>query len=101
MTKRAFLELVSGPLLAPGPRAARGLARGERLTNWAGNLEYGTAKLHAARSLDDVQDVVRAHRRSKVLGSRHCFNTIADSRSHLLSLAPMDEVVSLDARVAP
>jgi xylitol oxidase len=33
----------------------------------------------------------------KVLGTRHCFNSIADSRHHLLSLKPMHEVVSLDA----
>ena len=32
----------------------------------------------------------------KVLGSRHCFNSIADSRDHLLSLSPMDEVLSLE-----
>ena len=33
----------------------------------------------------------------KVLGTRHCFNTIADSRYDFLSLKPMHEVVALDA----
>jgi xylitol oxidase len=32
----------------------------------------------------------------KVLGTRHCFNSIADSRYNLLSLKPMHEVVALD-----
>jgi alditol oxidase len=31
-----------------------------------------------------------------VLGTRHCFNNIADSRDGFLSLKPMDEVISLD-----
>ena len=30
------------------------------------------------------------------LGTRHCFNSIADSRDNLLSLKPMHEVVSVD-----
>ncbi len=33
-----------------------------------------------------------------MLGTRHCFNSIADSRHNLLSLKPMHEVVALDAR---
>src|SRR5207302_4802890 len=32
----------------------------------------------------------------KVLGTRHCFNNIADSKDGFLSLKPMDEVISLD-----
>jgi xylitol oxidase len=36
----------------------------------------------------------------KVLGTRHCFNSIADSRYNLLSLKPMHEVVALDPALA-
>jgi xylitol oxidase len=97
MTKRAFLELVGGfvgwPALAP--LAAR--AAGDKLTNWAGNLEYGTAKLHAARSLDNVREFVRKQSKLKVLGTRHCFNTIADSAHGFLSLGELGEVVALDS----
>src|ERR1022692_3289282 len=35
-------------------------------------------------------------RQSEGLGTRHCFNSIADSRYNLLSLKPMHEVVALD-----
>src|SRR2546422_7947858 len=32
----------------------------------------------------------------KVLGTRHCFNRIADSKQHFLSLKSMEQMVSLD-----
>jgi xylitol oxidase len=96
MTKRAFLELVSGLVGWPALAPLAAWAQGERLTNWAGNLEYGTAKLHAARSLDDVREFVRKQSRLKVLGTRHCFNTIADSAHGFLSLGELGEVVALD-----
>src|ERR1039457_3904534 len=40
--------------------------------------------------------VLRSQDKVKVLGTRHCFNSIADSRYNLLSLKPMHEVVALD-----
>jgi len=69
----------------------------ERLTNWAGNLTYGAERLQEAGSIAEVQAVVRHEQRLKVLGTRHCFNSIADSRDNLLSLKPMHDVVTLDA----
>ena len=45
-----------------------------------------------------MQDFVRKHNRFKVLGSRHCFNDIANSKDEFLSLKAMDKVVSLDAK---
>jgi len=67
------------------------------LTNWAGNLTYGTGRLHAARSVEDVQAFVKAHDHVKVLGTRHCFNDIADSAYDLLSVREMNQVIALDA----
>lgn len=32
----------------------------------------------------------------ELLGTRHCFNKIAESTNHLLSLKPMDEVIALN-----
>ena len=43
-----------------------------------------------------IQSVLRSQDKVKVLGTRHCFNSIADSRYNLLSLKPMHEVVALD-----
>ena len=56
------------------------------LTNWAGNYRYSTSRLYRATSVDDVRAFVRKHPHLKVLGSRHCFNGIADSIHQLLSL---------------
>jgi xylitol oxidase len=64
--------------------------------NWAENFAYSTENLHEAGSIEQIRDVLNAHDKVKVLGTRHCFNSIADSRYHLLSLSPMREM-SLDA----
>ena len=70
----------------------------EKLTNWSGNLEYSTQQLTSATSLNQVQEYVRKHNNFKVLGTRHCFNNIADSVHDLLSLRPMNQVVAIDAQ---
>jgi xylitol oxidase len=94
MNKRTFLKLFSATLT----RRPLAWASGRRLTNWAGNIAYSTERLYEAGSAGQVREIVKAHPKLKVLGTRHCFNTIADSRDGLLSLKPMDEAVSLDPR---
>lgn len=68
----------------------------KKLTNWAGNLEYGTTVLHSVASAEELRDRVRGIARLKVLGTRHCFNDIADSDDGFLSLAAMKSVPELD-----
>ena len=68
----------------------------ERLKNWAGNLEYGTDKVFTATSIEQVQESVKQNGKLKALGSRHCFNDIADSKDAFISLKPMDKVIALD-----
>ena len=81
MHKRTFLKLSSGLMASRVLAPLTTWAAAERLKNWAGNLEYSTGSLVTARSLQEVQEAVRAHESLRVLGSRHCFNTIADSTS--------------------
>jgi len=78
---------------APDEPAARG-----PLTNWAGNYRYSTTNLHRVTSIDEVQSFVKENESLRVLGTRHCFNGIADSKRALLSLLPMEQVVSLDSQ---
>lgn len=70
----------------------------EKLKNWAGNYEYSTTKLAKANSVKDVQDLIKNHENLKVLGTRHCFNGIADSKYNFISLRDMDQVVALDTK---
>jgi len=68
----------------------------EALTNWAGNITYSTGNLRQAADLSEIRNFLHAQRKLKVLGTRHCFNTIADSKDALLSLARLKEM-TLDA----
>ena len=67
-----------------------------KLTNWAGNVAYSTEKQYSANSLKEIQEFVRTRSSLKVLGTRHCFNKIADSTREFLSVKAMDHVVGLD-----
>jgi xylitol oxidase len=66
------------------------------LQNWAGNYTYSTTRLHQPASVEETRDLVKKYDRLKVLGTRHCFNNIADSKDHLLSLSRLDKIVELD-----
>jgi xylitol oxidase len=101
MNKRMFLKLSAGIL--GGSSGARlfgrmpdGPASGVQLTNWAGNYTYSTDNVHRLATIEQVREFVRGHDSLKVLGTRHCFNGIADSTRALISLEPMDRVVALD-----
>jgi xylitol oxidase len=90
VNKRTFIKtLCAAPL-------SLWAAEKQKLTNWAGNLTYGTDRVQEAGSVEEVRAFVRSHGKLKVLGTRHCFNNIADSRDQLLSLKPMHEVVAID-----
>jgi len=72
-------------------------AQAPRLKNWAGNLTYSTAEVQYPHSGGDVQQLVKQHGKLKALGTRHCFNTIADSKDDLVCTKEMNKVISLDA----
>ena len=97
MNKRTFLNLLSTAIGSPFIATLSSWAAKPKLTNWAGNLSYSTDHLHEAASVDQIRSLLRTEDKVKVLGTRHCFNSIADSRHNLLSLKPMHEVVALDA----
>ncbi len=96
MNKRTFIKLFAAAIAIPA--VSRLLARvgGEGLKNWAGNLEYSTDRLYAATSIEQVRDYVKKESKLKVLGTRHCFNNIADSTDSFLSVKPMDKVIAVD-----
>jgi len=58
--------------------------------NWARNLTYRAARLHHPRTVADVQDIVASSEHVKALGSRHCFNDIADTAADHVSLEALE-----------
>jgi len=97
MKKRTFIKLSSALIAAPLISPFAAWAQEEKLRNWAGNLEYSTNKIYYPKSVEEVQQLVKKYNRLKVLGTRHCFNNIADSKDNFISLKEMNKVVTLDA----
>src|SRR6516225_2717305 len=97
MDKRTFLKLsstaITGAILSP----MRGWSQETQIANWAGNYVYSTSHLAYAESHDEVVSLVKKYDRLKVLGTRHCFNGIADSRDQLISLTRMNPVMEIDS----
>ena len=83
MKKRTFIKLCTAAAAMPLELAS--FASPEKLANWAGNIEYSTGNVASANSVAAIQDFVRKHDKFKTLGTRHCFNRIADSRQQLLT----------------
>src|SRR2546423_4658252 len=96
MNKRTFVKLFSAVMASPAISPLLTWAAKDKLKNWAGNLEYSTDRLYAANSLEQVRRYVKEQNRLKVLGTRHCFNNIADSNDGFLTLKSMDKVVALE-----
>jgi xylitol oxidase len=65
-------------------------------TNWAGNLAYSATRRVDAASIAEAQAAVSAATKLRVVGSRHCFNAIADTTGTHLSLARLNRVLAID-----
>jgi alditol oxidase len=97
MDKRTFLKLCSAPVIGGiFPSVMTFSSDSEKLENWAGNIQYSTNTLKTVDSVEQVSAFVRNQEKFKVLGTRHCFNRIADSKNEFLSLKNLDKVVSVD-----
>jgi xylitol oxidase len=96
MDKRTFLKILSAITASPSLSPFAAWAADDKLKNWAGNVDYSTENLYTANSVSQVQDFVKKQNNFKVLGTRHSFNKIADSRNFFLSLKEMDQVIALD-----
>lgn len=82
------------PLLSPLDSIAQRI----KLKNWAGNLEYSTSNVFYPKTVAEVQAWVKKLKQVRTLGTRHCFNTIADSKFNLISTRDLNKVISLDTQ---
>jgi xylitol oxidase len=64
------------------------------VTNWAGNVSFASA-LEAPRSVEELQELVAASEKLRVLGTGHSFNRIADSTGTLVSVAELPQVIEV------
>jgi alditol oxidase len=65
------------------------------LTNWAGNHTYRARAVHTPSTLEELAEIAATAPRLRVLGSRHTFSDIGDSRE-LVSLSALAQDVVVD-----
>src|ERR1700759_4929422 len=98
MKRKTFIQLSTTLMATPLLEPLAAWAQQERLKNWSGNLTYSTGNVHYPRSVAEVQQLVKSASKMRALGTRHCFNTIADSKFEQISSRDLNKVVSLDAK---
>lgn len=98
MNRKEFIRksaaLAAAPLIYPLPS----MAQQEPLRNWSGNLEYSTRNISYPATMANLQQNIKSLPRAHMLGTRHCFNTIADSRHHLVSSNQLNKVIGIDKK---
>ena len=69
-------------------------------TNWAGNYAYRAGKVVHPASVEEVQRAVAEAREAggnvRALGTRHCFNDIADTQGALIAMTSLPPRFELD-----
>ena len=95
MDRKTFVRL-SAFAAVPMLPALKGFAMDKNLTNWAGNFTFSTNNVFYPETVSDVQSAVRKCDKMRSLGTRHCFNRIADSKYNLISSSKLNNVVSLN-----
>jgi alditol oxidase len=67
------------------------------VTNWAGNVSFAS-DLQRPRSVEELQELVAAAEKVRVLGTGHSFNRIADSTGALVSVQDLPAVIDVGER---
>jgi alditol oxidase len=99
MKKRTFIRLSTTAALEPVISSTSGEhADTDRPKNWAGNLIYSAKDLVEPATIEEVQQSLAENANVRVLGTRHCFNTIADTNATLLSTAKLNKVIAIDRK---
>ncbi|MFM2326354.1 MAG: hypothetical protein RIR31_556 [Bacteroidota bacterium] len=98
MNKRAFIKtaavLTAGATM-PQLFSCKSTSMQPR-TNWAGNLTYSTDNLLTPKNITELQEAIKTCKKLRGLGTKHCFNKIADSDQNQISSSAFNKVVSLD-----
>lgn len=103
MEKRKFLKTTSatviGGLLTPmiscnssTEQKQQAALSQEARKNWAGNLTYSTDTIYQPQTVEELQQRIKELDQTKALGTRHCFNNIADSTASQISLQQLKQM---------
>jgi len=65
-------------------------------SNWAGNFQYSTTNWHEPETVEEVQQLVTRLSKLRVIGTRHSFNSIADSNDNIVSLQKLNKVLHIN-----
>lgn len=103
MNKRTFVKnttaLVGAALVSPwiscSPKKPDTM-EADHLFNWAENFRFSTDNVHYPKTVAEIQELVKKSSSLRILGSRHSFNSIADSEEMLVSFDHLNKVISLD-----
>jgi alditol oxidase len=96
MNKRTFLKTSSLLLTSSMLSHLVSCKKAEPRTNWAGNLTYSTDNLHTPKTVSELQEIIKKYKKVRGLGTKHCFNKIADSTENQISTAEFNKIISLD-----
>jgi alditol oxidase len=96
MNRKKFIKLSTAVFATPMLSAFSNWPQQEGLKNWAGNLTYGTGNIFYPKTTEEVRQWVKKSIHLRALGTRHCFNSIADSNYSLISSRALNKVISLD-----
>jgi xylitol oxidase len=66
-------------------------------TNWAHTITFRAAARHRPTSVAELQELVAASSRLRVLGSGHSFNELADTTGDLVSVAGLPDIADIDS----
>jgi len=64
--------------------------------NWSGHTPFNSARFHQPTTIDGLRAIVRNADKIRVIGSRHCFNDIADTTGDMVSLSSLDHDLVID-----
>jgi alditol oxidase len=96
MQRKTFIKLSSAFAAAPFISSFPDFIRQEKLKNWAGNLTYSTNNVFYPKTVSEVQTLVKKCGHLRGLGTRHCFNSIADSKYNLISSNNLNNILFLN-----
>lgn len=86
----------SAGLLAVGTSLLNFQKADTGLTNWAGNLRYSAKNVVYPETIEQLREAVLSIKGGKALGSKHSFNTVADTTETLISTSKLNKVLSLE-----